>query len=56
MLYNAGKLDDLKVLPSDRLEKLSSGREGQHSIRINDLYRVCFHWVENNPHDVEIVD
>jgi proteic killer suppression protein len=56
MLNNAGKLDDLKVPPSNHLEKLSGNREGQYSIRINDRYRVCFRWVKNNPYDVEIVD
>ena len=56
MLNHSGKLDDLKVPPSNHLEKLSGNREGQYSIRINDKYRVCFRWHENNARDVEIVD
>ena len=56
MLNRSGKLDDLKIPPSNRLEKLSGDREGQYSIRINDKYRVCFTWQENNANDVEIVD
>jgi proteic killer suppression protein len=56
MLNRSGKLDDLKVPPSNHLEKLHGDREGQFSIRINDKYRVCFRWQENNAYDVEIVD
>jgi proteic killer suppression protein len=56
MLNRSGKLDDLKVPPSNRLEKLHGDREGQFSIRINEKYRVCFRWQENNAYDVEIVD
>jgi proteic killer suppression protein len=56
MLNRSVKLDDLKIPPSNRLEKLSGDREGQYSIRINDKYRVCFEWQENNAYDVEIVD
>ena len=56
MLNRSGKLDDLKIPPSNHLEKLSGDREGQYSIRINDKYRVCFSWDINNAHDVEIVD
>ena len=56
MLNRSGKLDDLKIPPSNHLEKLSGDREGQYSIRINDKYRVCFKWQENNAYDVEIVD
>ena len=56
MLNRSGKLDDLKVPPSNHLEKLSGDREGQYSIRINDKYRVCFVWNVNNARDVEIVD
>jgi proteic killer suppression protein len=56
MLNRSGKLDDLAVPPSNHLEKLHGDREGQHSIRINDKYRVCFVWEDNNAHDVEIVD
>ncbi|MBW1898001.1 MAG: type II toxin-antitoxin system RelE/ParE family toxin [Deltaproteobacteria bacterium] len=49
-------LDDLKVSPGNRLEVLSGDRNGQHSIRINDQYRVCFKWNEENAEHVEIVD
>ena len=56
MLNRSGKLDDLKIPPSNCLEKLSGDREGQYSIRVNDKYRVCFKWQENNAFDVEIVD
>ena len=56
MLNRSGKLDDLRIPPSNHLEKLSGNREGQYSIRINNKYRVCFIWQENNAYDVEIVD
>ena len=56
MLNRSGKLEDLKIPPSNHLEKLSGDREGDYSIRINDKYRVCFAWWENNAYDVEIVD
>ena len=49
-------LDDLKVPPGNRLEALSGDRNGQHNIRINDQYRVCFEWDEENAEQVEIVD
>jgi proteic killer suppression protein len=49
-------LDDLAVPPGNRLEALKGERKGQHSIRINDQYRVCFTWKEGAAHDVEIVD
>ena len=52
----AGRLDDLRVPPGNRLEALKGTRAGQHSIRINDQYRVCFIWTEAGPADVEIVD
>jgi toxin HigB-1 len=52
----AGRLDDLRVPPGNRLEALKGTRAGQHSIRINDQYRVCFVWTEAGPADVEIVD
>jgi proteic killer suppression protein len=53
-LNNARALTDLLVPPGDRLEALSGNRAGQHSIRINDQYRICFTWKEDGPHDVEI--
>jgi proteic killer suppression protein len=56
MLDAATRLDDLKSPPGNRLEKLSKGRKGQHSIRINDQWRICFRWENGNACDVEIVD
>ena len=56
MLNNAHKLDDLRVPPANRLEALKGKRKGQHSIRINDQWRICFVWSAPNAHDVEIVD
>ncbi|MGD9498525.1 MAG: type II toxin-antitoxin system RelE/ParE family toxin [Armatimonadota bacterium] len=52
----AGRLDDLGVPPGNRLEALKGDRAGQHSIRINDQYRVCFRWTAGGAEDVEIVD
>jgi proteic killer suppression protein len=52
----AGRLDDLRVPPGNRLETLSGDRAGQMSIRINDQYRVCFVWTVAGPAGVEIVD
>ena len=52
----AEALEDLRVLPGNRLEKLKGRRSGQYSIRINDQWRVCFGWKDGNAHDVEIVD
>jgi proteic killer suppression protein len=52
----AGRLEDLRVPPGNRLEALRGDRAGQHSIRINDQYRICFVWTEGGPADVEIVD
>jgi len=49
-------LDDLRVPPGNRLEKLKGDRDGQHSIRINDQWRICFRWEDGNAFDVEIVD
>jgi proteic killer suppression protein len=56
MLNNAATLNDLRIPPANRLEKLSGKREGQYSIRINDRWRICFNWTENNAYEVEIVD
>lgn len=56
MLDAAVSLDDLRVPPSNRLEAWSGDRRGQHSIRINDQWRVCFAWREGDAFDVEIVD
>ena len=56
MIDNAGCLEDLRVPPANRLEKLDGNRKGQYSIRINDQYRICFRIEGNNIFDVEIVD
>jgi toxin HigB-1 len=56
MLDAAAKLEDLKVPPGNRLEKLKGDRPGQYSIRINDQYRICFSWQDSNVHDVEVTD
>ena len=55
-LHNARSLNDLRAPPGNHLEKLSGGRKGQHSIRINDQWRVCFVWDGGDAFDVEIVD
>jgi len=55
-LDNAVNLMDLRIPPSNKLERLSGGREGQYSIRINDRYRICFIWTKKGPKQVEIVD
>ena len=56
MLHAAAELSDLRVPPGNRLEKLSGGRAGQHSIRVNDQYRICFVWRNGNAYQVEMVD
>ena len=55
-LNQAHVLNDLRVPPGNRLEPLRGDRKGQHSIRINDQYRVCFRWTESGPADVEVTD
>jgi proteic killer suppression protein len=55
-LQIAGRLSDLRVPPGNRLEALSGNRAGQHSIRVNDQYRVCFRWTAAGAEGVEIVD
>ena len=55
-LDSAMTLDELRVPPGNRLEALSADRKGQHSVRINNQYRICFIWDENGPKDVEITD
>ena len=52
----AGRLDDLRVPPGNRLEPLRGERAGQHSIRVNDQFRLCFRWTDTGAEDVEIVD
>lgn len=56
LLNQARRLDDLRVPPGNRLEPLRGGRQGQHSIRIDDQWRICFVRSEGGAHDVEIVD
>ena len=58
MLNNAVTLDDLRIPPVNRLEKLSGNRSGQYSIRINinDQWRICFEWIDGDVYSVEIVD
>ena len=55
-IHAATALEFLRIPPGNRLEALSGDRQGQHSIRINDQWRVCFVWREGHAHDVEIVD
>ena len=52
----AARLNDLRVPPGNRLETLKGDRAGQHSIRVNDQFRVCFRWTDAGAEDVEIVD
>ena len=52
----AGRLDDLRVPPGNRLERLKGDRAGQYGIRVNDQYRICFRWTAAGAADVEIVD
>ncbi len=56
MVNNAQNINDLRIPPSNRLEKLSGDRAGQYSIRINDQWRICFVWKNNNAYYVEITD
>lgn len=56
MLNNAKVLDDLRIPPSNHLEKLIGDRLGQHSIKVNDQWRICFVWQEGTVAEVELVD
>lgn len=56
LLNAAETINDLRIPPGNRLEKLAGDRDGQHSIRINDQYRICFVWTSGGPTDVQIVD
>ena len=56
IVNNASSLNDLRRPPGNRLEALSGDRRGQHSIRINDQWRICFVWEEGDAHQVEVVD
>lgn len=55
-LYACTSLDLLRIPPSNHLEALKGKRKGQHSIRINQQWRICFRWDDGNMHDVEIID
>jgi proteic killer suppression protein len=55
-LHATHELRDLNIFPGNRLEALGGDRRGQHSIRVNDRFRVCFVWRDGDAHDVEIVD
>jgi proteic killer suppression protein len=56
VLHNAKELNDLRTLPGNRLEALSGDRKGQHSIRINDQWRICFRWSDGGADAVEVTD
>lgn len=56
LLNRAIRLDDLRIPPGNRLESLHGDRAGQHSIRINQQWRICFRWIEGGADDVEIID
>jgi toxin HigB-1 len=56
MINNARNLTDLRIPPANRLEKLRGSRMGQHSIRINDQWRICFKWRDGDAFEVEITD
>ncbi len=53
---NAESLNDLRVPPANRLEALKGGRKGQHSIRVNQQWRICFRWKDGHAYDVEVAD
>jgi toxin HigB-1 len=55
-LHGARELRDLTIFPGNRLEALTRDRKGQHSIRINDQYRICFVWRDGDAYDVEVTD
>jgi proteic killer suppression protein len=56
VIHRSRNLNDLRVPPANRLEKLKGSRTGQHSIRINDQWRICFRWAGADAYEVEIVD
>lgn len=56
LLHNATSLLDLRVPPGNRLEALKGNRQGQYSIRVNDQWRICFAWRDNNAYEAELVD
>ncbi len=56
MINNAKNLNDLRIPPAKKLEKLKGTREGQYSVRINDQWRICFKWKDGDAHEIEITD
>jgi len=56
MIHREGNLNDLRVPPANRLEALSGNRKGQHSIRVNKQWRICFEWHDDGIYSVEITD
>ncbi len=56
MINNAVDINDLRIPPANRLEKLKGNREGQYSIRINDQWRICFEWQSGDAFNVEVTD
>lgn len=56
LLHAAVDVDDLRIPPGNRLERLAGDRRGQHSIRVNDQWRICFVWRDGGAEDVELVD
>lgn len=56
LIHAAGSIEDLRVPPGNRLEQLRGDRKGQHSIRVNDQWRICFVWKDGGAEDVELVD
>lgn len=56
MVHRAASLDDLRFPPGNMLEELTRDRKGQHSIRVNDQFRICFRWTDAGPEDVEFTD
>ncbi len=56
VLDGAESISDLRIPPSNRLEKLKGNRSHQHSVRINDQWRICFEWRDSDPYEVEIAD
>ena len=56
MIFAASEIKSLRVPPANYLEEMKGDRKGQHSIRINDQFRICFKWIDGNAHEVEITD
>lgn len=56
MIHAAVSINDLRIPPSNHLEQLKGHRKGKYSIRINDQWRICFNWNNNNAYDLEIID